>query len=343
MDKSRDSKLSDFDYNLPEFFIASVPPKERGTSNLLVLDRATGEILHQKYSNFVSFPKKGDVVVFNNTKVINARVFAETSTGAKLELLFLEEVDGGEDLVWKALVGNSARLRNKKEILVGRIKLEIQEEIGEGEFILRLPVKANELFEKHGHVPLPKYIHRKDTVLDKTRYQTVFAKNEGAVAAPTASLNMTNEMLKKLEAKGVEIAYVNLKVSWDTFKPVRTENIEDHKMHSEFIEISAESAEKINSAKEVLAVGTTVVRTLESVADASGKTNAFSGRTKIFIYPGYKFKVVDHLLTNFHAPKTTVLMMASAFAGKDKLFKAYEEAKQNDYKFLSYGDSMLIV
>jgi S-adenosylmethionine:tRNA ribosyltransferase-isomerase len=339
--------LSDFDYNLPDELIASQPPKVRGTSKLMVLNRDNGIISHNKYSDFVKFPQKGDVVVFNNTKVINARVFGFTEFGGKVEVMFLEEIEGSSDMQWKVLVGNTKRVRNKKEFFLGdqenNVKVEILENLGDGEFILKLPLPGEYIFQHFGHVPLPRYIKREDTIEDQKRYQTVFAKNKGAVAAPTASLNMTEEMLEILKKNGVEVAFVNLKVSWDTFKPVRSENLKDHEMHSEFIEISEESAEKINSAREVWAIGTTVVRTLESVADEVGKLKAFAGRTKIFIFPGYKFKLVDHLLTNFHAPKTTVLMMASAFAGKEFLSQGYQEALLKNYKFLSYGDSMLIV
>lgn len=339
-------KLSSFDYSLPKTYIAQRPPFFRGTSKLLVLDKKTGQVKHKRYYNFTKYPQKGDVVVLNNTKVINARVYAQTAFGGKLELMFLEAISATDDHKWKVLIGNSKRLRSKKDIYLGTnkdLKLTIEKDLGEGEFIVSLPTEAYKIFTKYGHVPLPKYIKRPDTKQDQKRYQTIFAQNLGAVAAPTASLNMTKRMIRRLKAKGVELVYVNLKVSWDTFKPVRETDISKHKMHSEYIEITDDTASKINSANEVWAIGTTVVRTLESVSDINGLVKPYSGQTNIYIYPGYKFRVIDHMLTNFHAPKTTVLMMACAFAGKNKLFEAYEIAKQKGYKFLSYGDSMLIL
>lgn len=347
-------KLSEFDYFLPKEQIAIYPPKKRGMTRLLVLNRETKEISHKNYGDFVDFLNEGDVVVLNKTKVIYARIFAKNDFGGKVEIFYqnmrISENPDPKRFRFFALIGGRVGNINWNLLRIKNFEFKILKQIESSLFELEFSGTKDEFFEliaKEGHVPIPKYLKREDSEIDKERYQTIFAKISGSVAAPTASINITDEMLKKLTEKKVKIVYVNLMVGWDTFKPIEHENILDHNMHSEEIEITKETAEIINDAKKankkILGVGTTVMRVLESASDENGYLHEFFGPTKIFIYPPYNFKIANMMITNFHAPRTTVLIMACAFAGREFLLSAYEIAKKENYKFLSYGDSCLIV
>jgi S-adenosylmethionine:tRNA ribosyltransferase-isomerase len=339
-------KISDYNYELPDDLIADQPPVERGTTRLLVLDKQSGAVSHRHYHELYEYLQAGDVVVLNDTKVIKARLQALNDKNQPRELLLLEEHAGSSPYKRRAMY--RGKLRTGETLAVGAVGIHIDALEDGG--IARISSHTNllELAEQSGAVPLPPYMHREATPEDTKRYQTVFAKKAGSVAAPTASLNFTDELLKKLESKGVIVVYLTLHVGLGTFLPIRTDNVEDHVMHSEYFEIPDATAAAISAAKStghrVLAVGTTVARTLEYAAgDIATATAGISGEANIFIYPSYEFKMVDSLLTNFHAPKSTVLMLTAAFAGWDNLKKAYETAIQENYAFLSYGDSMLIL
>lgn len=341
-------KTIEFDYDLPEKYIAQYPPKVRGTTNLLVLNKETGEIRHSKYFKLDEFLDPGDCVVLNDTKVIPARLFAtDLERRKRVELFLLKNINPTEN-VWEVLIGGARKVKNEQFLLLedGKTQVEIiQNEHGKPRLI-KFPKAAHKVIEDIGHTPLPPYIKRKATTEDTKRYQTIFAKIRGAVAAPTASLNFTENLIEKLKKKGVKIVYVTLHVGWDTFVPVKEKHIEEHEIHSEWFSLGKKDAEVINEVRrkggKILAAGTTVTRVLETVSDQKGFVKTFTGESRLFIYPGYKFKCIDILLTNFHAPKTTVLLLATAFAGKNNLLKSYAEAKEKKYKFLSYGDSMLI-
>lgn len=354
-------KVSDFSYNLPEELIAKHPPKTRGSSRLLVLDKQTGQISHTNYSNFVDYIQPGDVVVLNDTKVIKARLVAKNSKNQVRELLLLEDHNNTDFNRRKVLCRGNLIVG---EILsVRRTAVTVMSLLGDGIAEIISSVNLIDLAEQVGSVPLPPYLKRAATKEDTERYQTVFARDPGSVAAPTASLNFTHELEKKLIAKGAVLSYLTLHVGIGTFLPIRSDNVEGHKMHSEYFEIPPSTIRKIRTAKrtknKVIAIGTTVARTLEYanshfsfLLEASPlpkgrnviKDNIpnISGEADIFIYPGYEFKTIDALLTNFHAPKSTVLMLAAAFAGWENLEKAYKIAVENKYTLLSYGDSMLI-
>lgn len=338
--------VSDFSYDLPEERIPKFPPKERGTTRLLVLDRETGNVKDSFYRKLDEFLNPGDVLVLNDTKVMRSRVFTELPDGRRRELVVLERhgEEGGRVMYrGKLHEGDVLTILDEKKERT-EVKVKVLEIFGNG--IARVEaeggVNLEELAEKFGTVPLPPYLHREAEKSDLERYQTVWAKYMGSAAAPTASLNMTTELIERLEKKGVEIRYLTLHVGLGTFLPIRTDEVEGHKMHSEWFLIPEETREAIRLAKErggrVVAVGTTVARTLEFFA----KTGKTEGEDDIFIYPGFEFKMVDVLLTNFHAPKSTVLMLAAAFSGWEKLHAAYKYAVEHDYNFLSYGDSMLI-
>ena len=323
--------VSDFSYDLPEERIAKFPPKIRGTTRLLVLDKKTGEIKDSYYEDLVDFLNPGDVLILNDTRVMQSRLFCTLPDGRKRELVVLEKHgDEPERVMYRG------KLHEGDVLNPGNIS--IKHLLGGGIAEVESDIPLADLAEKYGTVPLPPYLHRDATAEDKKRYQTVWAKDMGSAAAPTASLNMTEELLEKLKNKGVIIKYLTLHVGLGTFLPIRTDNIEDHKMHSEWYHIPEDTIEAINNAKRVVALGTTVARTLEYYA----RTGKPEGEDDIFIYPGFEFKIVDALLTNFHAPKSTVLMLASAFAGWDNLKNAYDHAIKAEYNFLSYGDSMLI-
>ena len=326
--------VSDYNYNLPEERIAKFPPKERGTTRLLVLNRETGAIEDSYYRNLADFLNPGDVLILNDTRVMQSRLFCELPDGRERELVVLEKHgDEPQRVMYRGKLhdGDTLMLAFRERIFIKRL-------LGGGIAEVESETPLAELAEKYGTVPLPPYLHRDATEADKKRYQTVWAKNMGSAAAPTASLNMTDDLLERLRQKGVIIKYLTLHVGLGTFLPMRTDNVEDHHMHSEWFNIPEDTLEAIKNAKRVVAVGTTVTRTLEYYA----KTGKTTGEDDIFIYPGFEFKIVDALVTNFHAPKSTVLMLASAFAGWENLHHAYDYAVEHDYNFLSYGDSMFI-
>ncbi len=325
--------VSDFNYDLPEERIAKFPPRKRGTSRLLVLNRKTGAIQDSWYRDLDQFLGAGDVLILNDTRVMQSRLFCELPDGRKRELVVLEKHgDEPQRAMYRG------KLHDGDLLTVADAKIKIAKVLEGGIAEVESAVELSELAEKYGTVPLPPYLHRDATADDKKRYQTVWAKNMGSAAAPTASLNMTADLLKRLQDKGVQICYLTLHVGLGTFLPIRTEEVEGHKMHSEWFSIPEETLTAIKNAQRVVALGTTVARTLEYYA-RTGKT---SGEDDIFIYPGFEFKIVDALITNYHAPKSTVLMLASAFAGWENLKPAYEHAIDEKYNFLSYGDSMLI-
>ena len=339
-------RVSDFDYELPEEKIAKYPPLERGSTRLLMLDRYSGALVHALYAGFDAFLQPGDLLVLNNTKVVRARMFACKPTGAKIELMLLEKHQGEQNLVLYR-----GKLKKGDKLETHGYELLVTDIVDHGIARIEMPEGGGltELFDHFGGVPIPPYLKRDAEEVDLERYQTLFAHLPGSVAAPTASLNMTQELLKKLRGKGVDVVTLTLHVGLGTFLPIRVESFQEHIMHREFYSIPPESAEKIRRVKasggRIVAVGTTVTRALEHagarIEDVLGR-ETLTGEADIFIYPGYRFRVIDALLTNFHAPRSTVLMLASAFAGTDNLRNAYREALQKDYLFLSYGDSMLI-
>jgi S-adenosylmethionine:tRNA ribosyltransferase-isomerase len=334
-------KTEDFEYNLPLKSIAQNPPQNRGESRLLVLDRKTGNTNHRHYYDIPTFIDAGDVIVLNRTKVVWARIFPVVKrTGRNIEVLFLK--NEGENN-WYCLVGRARHVKIGDILEIGDYKLKIlNRRQGEAGFVINAP-DVYMIMKKHGHVPLPPYIKRKDIESDKVRYNTVFAENEGSVAAPTASLNLTDKILDGIKNAGGKIGYIDLDVGWGTFAPINTENVEDFDIHSEKISVGKDVVDLVNNCKgRVWAFGTTVVRALESVADDKGRIKEFCGETDLFIYPGYKFKTVDVLVTNFHASKTSLITLVSAFAGVGNIKHAYREALKSGYKFLSYGDSMLV-
>lgn len=339
-------KVSDFNYNLPKELIAQVPIKDRDQSRLMVLDRKNKTIEHKIFKDIIDYLEPGDCLVRNNTKVIPARLYGvKEETGANVEFLLLKRVDGD---IWEVMVKPGRKLMPgvRVEFGNGLLKAEILEKFEDGNRKVKFEYNGifNEILNEIGLMPLPPYIHEK--LKEKDRYQTVYAKYEGSAAAPTAGLHFTDELFKKLKEKGVEVANVTLHVGIGTFRPVKVENIEEHDMHSEHFYIKADDAEKINKAKReghrVIAVGTTSCRVLESIADENGYVKEVEGDTNIFIYPGYKFKCLDALITNFHLPESTLIMLVSALAGKDFIMQAYEEAVKEQYKFFSFGDAMFI-
>ena len=326
--------VSDYNYDLPEERIAKFPPKERGSTRLLVLNRESGEIVDSYYRDLDQFLDPGDVLIMNDTKVMQSRLFCKLPDGRKRELVVLEK-HGDEP----QRVMHRGKLHDGDELMLDNNTIRIVKILGNGIAEVESEMPLAELAEKYGTVPLPPYLHRDATEDDKKRYQTVWAKNMGSAAAPTASLNMTDELLERLRQKGVIVRYLTLHVGLGTFLPIRSDNVEEHKMHSEWFNIPDDTLESLQNHKgRIVSLGTTVARTLEYY----GKTGKTSGEDDIFIYPGFEFKVVDALITNYHAPKSTVLMLASAFAGWDNLKNAYEHAIDEKYNFLSYGDSMLI-
>ena len=339
-------KTSDFYYDLPEELIAQVPLENRTYSRLLVLDKNTGSIEHKHFYDIVDYLNAGDCLVINDTKVLPARLFgAKKDTNALIELLLLKRV---EDKKWETLVkpGKKAKLNTEIVFKEGLLEGKIVDVLESGNRIIEFQYDGifEEILDQLGEMPLPPYIHEK--LEDKDRYQTVYASHPGSAAAPTAGLHFTNEILKALEDKGVNIARLTLHVGLGTFRPVKAEYITEHKMHSEYYEITEEAASKINLAKSngnrVISVGTTSTRTLETVTDDNGHVKASSGWTDIFIYPGYKFKLVDGLITNFHLPESTLIMLVSTLAGKENTMNAYKEAVENEYRFFSFGDAMFV-
>ena len=340
--------LHDFYYDLPEELIAQDPLADRSSSRLMVLDKKTGRTEHRIFKDIIEYLNPGDCLVINDTKVIPARLIGEKEgTGAAIEVLLLKRK---EDMAntWEVLVKPGKKARPGTRISFGDGKLvgEIIDIVEEGDRLIQFSFDGifEEILDELGQMPLPPYITHK--LEDKNRYQTVYAKHEGSAAAPTAGLHFTNELLAEIEVKGVKIARVTLHVGLGTFRPVKVENILEHHMHSEYYEVSEEAADTINSVRQsggrIIAVGTTSTRTLESVADTHGCIKPCRGWTDIFIYPGYEFKAIDCLITNFHLPESTLIMLVSALAGKDNVMAAYREAVENRYRFFSFGDAMFI-
>ncbi len=343
-------KTSDFSFELPEELIAYHPPEKRGTCRLMHLDRARGSLSHLNMNDFPDLLPDNALLVFNNTRVRRARIYARSKeTGGQIEILLLKDLEN--TMLWECLVSKSKKQKTGKTYsLPGGADAQIVAEEEGGIRIIRTDRPLTEEYLKsNGHIPLPPYIKREDEAGDDTRYQTVYARETGSVAAPTAGLHFTDEILDRLRARGVETAFVTLHVGMGTFAPVRAEEIQNHKMHTESYFVSNETAEAVERAKRegrpVIAVGTTSLRTLESSwveTDEGGAMKRGSYDTDIFIYPGYKFKVIDGLFTNFHTPESTLLMLVSAFAGKEKIDRAYAEAVRERYRFFSYGDAMFI-
>lgn len=339
-------ELSEFNYDLPQELIAQVPIKNRDESRLLILDRSTQTLEDKIFRDIIDYLEPGDCLVRNNTKVIPARLYGKKDTGANVEFVLLKNIEGD---IWEAMVrpGNKLHIGAKVIFGDGLLTAEILDTTEDGTRKVKFTYDGifNEILDQIGLMPLPPYIH--ESLKDNDRYQTVYAKYEGSAAAPTAGLHFTPELLKKIEEKGIDIANVTLHVGIGTFRPVKETNIEDHHMHTEHCYIKQEDADKINKAKlagkRVIAVGTTSCRTLETIADPkTGMVNACEGDTGIYIYPGYKFKCIDGLITNFHLPESTLIMLVSAFAGKDYIMKAYKHAVDEKYKFFSFGDAMFI-
>ena len=352
MDQERNTaadglKTSDYYFDLPKELIAQDPLEDRSASRLLVLDRRTGSIEHKVFRDILQYLMPGDCLVLNDTRVIPARLLGvKEDTGAAVEVLLLKR---REKDVWEALVRPGKKLRPGARVTFGdgRLRAEILDVVEEGNRLVQFSYEGiwEEVLDSLGEMPLPPYITHK--LLDKDRYQTVYAKYEGSAAAPTAGLHFTKELLAEVEAVGVDLAYVTLHVGLGTFRPVKVDNVKEHHMHSEFYQITKEAADKVNRAKEsghrVICVGTTSCRTVESAADEKGRLTACSGNTDIFIYPGYRFKVLDGLITNFHLPESTLVMLVSALAGRENILSAYREAIRERYRFFSFGDAMLIV
>ena len=339
-------KTSDFYYDLPEELIAQDPLEDRSSSRLLVLDKKTGETEHHVFREIVNYLDPGDCLVINDTKVIPARLIgAKEETGAKIEVLLLKR---GADDVWETLVkpGRKAKPGTRISFGDGLLTGEVVDIVDEGNRLIHFEYEGifEEILDRLGQMPLPPYITHQ--LKDKDRYNTVYAEHPGSAAAPTAGLHFTPELLEKIRDKGVDIAHVTLHVGLGTFRPVKVDDVEKHHMHSEFYMIDETAAEKINRAKEngkrVICVGTTSCRTIESAADENGRLKACSGWTDIFIYPGYQFKILDALITNFHLPESTLVMLVSALAGRDHVLAAYEEAVRERYRFFSFGDAMFI-
>lgn len=340
-------KITEYDYHLPEELIAQSPLEARDSSKLMILNRETQEIEHKKFYNIIDYFKKGDLLVRNSTKVIPARLFGQKETGGILEVFLLKRIDLNK---WEVLLKPAKKLKLEQVLYFGEnkeLKATLIEIKDDGNRVLNFEYNGifEEILDRLGQMPLPPYIGEK--LEEKDRYQTVYAQKGESVAAPTAGLHFTKELLKKLEEKGVEIVDVYLEVGLGTFRPVQVDDIKDHKMHSETFEVPEESANKINKAKKegrrIIAIGTTSVRTIESAVNENGEVEAKKDDTSIFIYPGYKFNFIDGLITNFHLPKSTLLMLVSALASKDFIFRAYEEAVEEKYRFFSFGDAMFII
>ena len=339
-------KTADFDYELPQELIAQDPLEQRDSSRLLILDKKTGERTHRIFHDIIDYLHEGDCLVINNTKVIPARLIGEREgTGGKVEVLLLKRKT---DNVWETLVkpGKKARPGMRLSFGGGLLHAEVQEVVDEGNRLIRFEYEGifEEILDQLGQMPLPPYITHQ--LKDKNRYQTVYAKYEGSAAAPTAGLHFTEELLQKIQEKGVKIARVTLHVGLGTFRPVKVDDVTQHHMHTEFYHVSQEAADIINETKKQggreICVGTTSCRTIESAADGQGVVQATEGDTDIFIYPGYQFKVLDCLITNFHLPESTLLMLVSALAGKENIMAAYKEAVEMKYRFFSFGDAMFI-
>jgi len=341
-------RIEEFDYHLPLSLIAQYPSSQRGETSLMILHRQTGVIEHQAFQDITKYLHAGDLLVMNDTRVLPARLIGKKETGGRIEMLLIPSWNGtkGE---WKALIKGAGKVKRGARIqfepgLQGQIE---EVKAGKGRVSFSYHGEVTELLRKIGHVPLPPYIKRGDEPLDRERYQTVFAEREGSIAAPTAGLHFTRALLQSLKENGVRTTMITLHIGIGTFTPVKARDIEDHAMEAEWIEISEETAREIKAAKarggRVISVGTTTTRALESFSDGNGGVKSSKGMTSLFIYPSYRFRVIDGLVTNFHLPKSTLIMLVSAFAGKDSLMRAYQEAVHRKYQFYSYGDAMLIL
>ena len=341
-------KVEDFDYNLPEELIAQTPIEKRDMSRLMVLDRKNQTIESNKiFSDIIDYLEPGYCLVINNTKVIPARLYGKKETGANVEFLLLKQLEGD---IWESIVRPGNKLKPGTKVYFGEpriLEAEVLEVMPGGTRKVKFTYQGifNEILDKIGLMPLPPYIH--EELKERDRYQTIYAKYEGSAAAPTAGLHFTKELLEKIEKKGVKIANVTLHVGIGTFRPVKEENIEEHEMHSEHFYIKQEDVDKINETKKngkrVISVGTTSCRVLETIADENGMVHVCEEETSIYIYPGYKFKCIDGLITNFHLPKSTLLMLVSALAGREFILKAYNQAVKEKFRFFSFGDAMLIL
>lgn len=338
-------KVSDFNYDLPEELIAQVPIQKRDESRLMVLNKVTGEIEHKTFKDIIDYLEPGDCLVRNNTKVIPARLYGKKETGANVEFVLLKNLEGDE---WEVMVRPGNKLHQGAKVIFGDdlLEAEILDTLPGGTRKVEFKYNGifNEILDKIGLMPLPPYIH--ESLKDNNRYQTVYAKYEGSAAAPTAGLHFTDELLEKINAKGVEIANVTLHVGIGTFRPVKEDEVEKHDMHSEHFYIKEDDAEKINKAKreghKIIAVGTTSCRVLETIADENGFVKECEADTSIYIYPGYKFRCLDNLITNFHLPESTLIMLVSALAGRENILNAYNVAVKEKYHFFSFGDAMFI-
>lgn len=339
-------KVSDFDFYLPEELIAQHPLEKRDSSRLMVLDRATGNIEHKHFHDIINYLNEGDTLVLNNTRVMPARLIGEKEeTGGKIEFLLLKRIEGDK---WECLAkpGKRAKIGQKFTFGNGKLKCTVVDIVEEGNRIIEFSYEGifEQVLDELGEMPLPPYITEK--LDDRERYQTVYSKEKGSAAAPTAGLHFTEELLRKVKEKGINIAYLTLHVGLGTFRPVKVDDINEHVMHSEYYNLDEENANIINETKKrgnrVISVGTTSTRTLETIGDEEGFVRPQSGWTDIFIYPGYRYKVVDNLITNFHLPESTLIMLVSALAGKENVMNAYKKAVEEKYRFFSFGDSMFI-
>ncbi len=341
-------KTIEFDYHLPKDLIAQYPCLKREESRLMVLHRSSRVIEHRRFIDIVEYFQPGDLLVINNTRVIPARLIGKKDTGGKVEVLLIPSRNGKEG-EWQALFRGRGRIGKGTRIQFGdNFYGEVKELEGKkGKILFSTCEALEELLEKFGHIPLPPYIKREDEPLDRERYQTVFAEKDGSIAAPTAGLHFTPSLLKSLRERGVDITTITLHIGIGTFLPVKVSEIESHKMYSEWVEITEEAVKNIENAKarrgRIVALGTTTTRAIESFSDKEGRIKPGSGYTSLFIYPPYKFRVIDGLITNFHLPKSTLIMLVSAFAGRDFIMEAYREAVEKKYRFYSYGDAMLIL
>ena len=336
-------KLAEFDYNLPKKLVAQYPSETRGEDRLLILDRAKNSFEEKNFLDITDFFKKGDLLVLNNTKVIPARLFGKRKTGGRVEIFIVDTTKAPAE----ALVRPSGRIKEEETVILesgDEAKVLGRAEVGR---FVEFKKPIDEILKECGHIPLPPYISRTDEPSDRLRYQTIYADQPGATASPTAGLHFTEDIISKLKQKGVEIAYITLHVSYGTFAPIKEENAEEHRMHSEFYRVPTESITMVNKAKRdkrrIFACGTTTLRALETCASNPSDNTLKEGFTNLYIYPGYEFKVVSALITNFHLPKSTLLLLTSAFCNKELLFKAYEYAVEKKFRFFSYGDAMLIV
>lgn len=339
-------KVSDFDFYLPEELIAQHPLEKRDASRLMVLDKKTGSIEHKSFHDVIDYLNEGDTLVLNNTRVMPARLIGEKeNTGGKIEFLLLKRIEGDK---WECLAkpGKKAKIGQRFTFGEGKLKCQVVDIVEEGNRVIEFSYEGifEQVLDELGEMPLPPYITER--LEDRERYQTVYSKEKGSAAAPTAGLHFTEELLKEIKAKGINIAYLTLHVGLGTFRPVKVDDINEHIMHSEFYHLDKESADIINETKKrgnkVIAVGTTSTRTLETIGDENGFVREQSGWTDIFLYPGYKYKVIDKLITNFHLPESTLIMLVSALAGKENVMNAYNEAVKERYRFFSFGDSMII-